>query len=87
MEKDDLLAFLRPLIAQSAVEAICGRTFVDMYPDFVKSFYEFNGKVHKLLYGWPGFCYQKPGMRGSAAFPFCSNGVQPQESTILMATV
>ncbi|KAL9596990.1 MAG: hypothetical protein Q9179_004425 [Wetmoreana sp. 5 TL-2023] len=55
VEMDDLLGFLRPLIACSTVEAICGPTFLRRFPDFVENFYEFNGKVHKLLYGWPGF--------------------------------
>ena len=58
-EMDDLLGFLRPLIAQSTVEAICGQTFVKRYPNFVENFYEFNGKVHAFLYGWPGFFMPK----------------------------
>ena len=55
IEMDDLLGFLRPLIAHSTVEAMCGTYFVRRFPDFVENFYEFNGQVHKLLYGWPRF--------------------------------
>ncbi|KAL8722175.1 MAG: hypothetical protein Q9181_007544, partial [Wetmoreana brouardii] len=55
VEMDDLLGFLRPLIACSTVEAICGLTFLRRFPDFVEIFYGFNGKVHKILYAWPDF--------------------------------
>ncbi|KAL9577889.1 MAG: hypothetical protein Q9212_006081, partial [Teloschistes hypoglaucus] len=55
VEMDDLFDFLRPLIANATVEAVCGTAFVEKYPDFVENFYAFNDKATTLLYGWPGF--------------------------------
>ena len=56
---DDLQLFLRPLIAKSTVEAICGATFLRQHPDFVENFYEFNSKVFSFLQGWPKFMLPK----------------------------
>ncbi|KAL8639944.1 MAG: hypothetical protein Q9228_003084 [Teloschistes exilis] len=55
LEMDDLFGFLRPLIANATVEAVCGTAFVEKYPDFVENFYAFNDKATSFLYGWPGF--------------------------------
>ncbi|KAI4247292.1 MAG: hypothetical protein LQ352_006198, partial [Teloschistes flavicans] len=55
VEMDDLFGFLRPLIANATIEAVCGTAFINQYPDFAENFYGFNDKATSFLYGWPGF--------------------------------
>ncbi|KAL8692082.1 MAG: hypothetical protein Q9218_002811 [Villophora microphyllina] len=55
VEMNDLFGFLRPLIAHATVEAVCGKAFVERFPDFVENFYDFNSKATSFLYGWPAF--------------------------------
>ncbi len=58
-EMDDLYSFLRPLISYSTIEAMCGKSFLETFPDFVCNFWNFNTKMPKLLQGWPRWMMPK----------------------------
>lgn len=53
VEMEDLHSFLLPLISYSTVQAMCGAQFLQMFPEFVGDFWNFNTKMPKLLQGWP----------------------------------
>ena len=55
IEKEDLLGFLRSLLAKCTVEAVCGKTFAEKYPNFTEDFYEYNAEIPKFLHGLPRF--------------------------------
>ena len=59
VEMDDLFGFLRPLISFSTVEAMCGAKFLEAFPEFVDSFWNFNSKMPRLLQGWPRWLVPK----------------------------
>ena len=59
VKMDDLFNFLRPLISCSTVEAMCGRTFLESFPDFVDTFWHFNSRMPRLLQGWPRWMMPK----------------------------
>ena len=59
MEMDDLFSFLLPLISYSTIEAMCGATFLQMFPEFVDNFWHFNTQMPKLLQGWPRWMMPK----------------------------
>ena len=59
LEVDDLYSFLRPLVSNSTIEAMCGANFLKMFPDFVDNFWSFNRRMPKLLQGWPRWMMPK----------------------------
>ena len=59
VEMDDLFDFLRPLISYSAIEAACGVSFLETYPDFFDSFWQFDSRMPTLLNGWPRWTMPK----------------------------
>ena len=59
IEMDDLLAFLRPLISSSTIQAMCGASFLASFPDFVDCFWSFNSSMPRLLQGWPRWMMPK----------------------------
>ena len=52
-EMEDLFGFLKPLISYSTVEAMCGPSFLRMFPGFVGDFWNFNSTMPRLLQGGP----------------------------------
>lgn len=59
IEMEDLYSFLRPLISYSTIEAMCGQSFLRMFPGFAEDFWMFNGTMPKLLQGWPRWMMPK----------------------------
>ena len=59
VEMDNLFSFLRPLISCSTIDAMCGTKFLEMFPDFVDSFWNFNTRMPRLLQGWPRWTMPK----------------------------
>ena len=53
IEMDDLFSFLRSLIPYSAIEAMCGVSFLKTFPDFPNDFWNFDGRMPSLLNGCP----------------------------------
>ena len=59
IEIDDLFSFLRPLISYSAIETICGVSFLKTFPGFFDDFWTFDSKMSTLLNGWPRWLIPK----------------------------
>lgn len=59
VEMDDLYNFVQPLISYSTVQAMCGAKFLQMFPEFIGDFWNFNNKMPKLLQGWPRWMLPK----------------------------
>ena len=59
VEMDDLFSFLRTLISYSALEAMCGVSFLNTFPDFFDNFWRFDGRMPALLNGWPRWIMPK----------------------------
>ena len=59
VEMDDLFSFLRPLISYSALEAMCGASFLQTYPEFFENFWHFDREMPTLLNGWPRWIMPK----------------------------
>ncbi|KAL9103337.1 MAG: hypothetical protein Q9163_001603 [Psora crenata] len=52
LEMEDLYTFLRPLVSQSTIEAMCGVSFLKTFPGFADDLWHFNSTMPELLQGW-----------------------------------
>lgn len=59
VEMDDLFAFVRPLISRSTFQAMCGASFLQMFPEYYEDFWYFNQNMPKLLHRHPRWLIPK----------------------------
>ena len=59
VEMGDLFGFLHSLISYSAIDAMCGLSFLERFPDFFDDFWQFDGRIPTLLNGWPRWMIPK----------------------------
>jgi hypothetical protein len=59
IEMNDLFEFIRPLISRATIQAMCGATFLRVFPEFFEKFWNFNEDMPKLLQGWPRWMMPK----------------------------
>ena len=59
VEMDDLFGFVRPLISRSTIQAMCGASFLRMFPEFFDDFWYFNYNMPKLLHRCPRWMVPK----------------------------
>ena len=59
VEMDDLFSFMRSFTSYSAIETMCGVSFLKTFPDFCENFWHLDSRMPTMLQNWPRWMIPK----------------------------